>query len=482
MMKPRDQQRFDAARDLQRQGDFAQAVRVYRPLLRSYPRNGDLLESVSRAFLNRGNVDDAEMNLRRLIDLEPERVTAHRAMALVLRARQDMDGALEAINKAIELDPEDRSSIAAKAELTIIAGRPELGVELVVPLIDSGERHAGIVMVYADLASRIDRREHAIEVLSEVIADHATPPNARTTLLYRRSNLQESLGQYDGAFADAKRANAGVLPRFKPDEFKKMVDTYLELWTPETFESAPASDSTDQTGVYVIGMPRSGTSLTEQILGRHPRLAPGGERNVVIRTLRELELLPKPDISVPTAEQIGKLSAILSTDLRSVDPTAARITNKMPTNFQFVPYIAKASPGARFIHCRRDPLDSCMSCFMLGFMPPVSWSNSLRTAGLFSVWYRQMMDAWSRLEGIRIHTVDYEELVSDPEPQIRAMLDFLGLEFDQACLRPEESTRVVYTASNDQVRQKIGTGSIGRHKRFEAHLGPLREALGFENE
>lgn len=480
MMKPRDQERFEAARAYQRQGDFREASRLYKGLLRSYPRHGDLLESAGRTFINRGIVAEAEKCLRRLIELEPDRVSAHRAMALLLKAQQNMDGATAAIDRALELDPESRPSIAAKAELALVAGLSEQSAELVVPLIESGDRHPGIVMVYGDIASKIDRKEHAIEVLSDVIGDHATPPSARTTLLYRRASLQESLGHYDEAFADAKRANAGVLPRFKTENYKRMIDSYIELWTPDTFRDAPSTDSKDETAVFIIGMPRSGTSLTEQILGRHPAIAPGGERNTVLRTLRDMELLPKPEASVPTAKQIGELSRVLIEDLRSVDAAADRVTDKMPTNFQFLPYIAKALPGARFIHCSRDPLDSCISCFMLGFTPPVSWSNSLETTGLFNLWYQQMMEAWGRLDGIRIHTVEYEKLVSDPEPEIRAMLEFLGLEFDQACLRPDESTRVVFTASNEQVRKKIGTGSIGRHKRFEAHLGPLRKALGLE--
>jgi len=231
-------------------------------------------------------------------------------------------------------------------------------------------------------------------------------------------------------------------------------------------------------------MPRSGTSLVEQIIATHPAAFGAGELgainlavfNIVGRGTSGVTLLTTP---APLARAaVDRIEREYRDHLRRLAPSASRITDKMPTNFLHLGVIAAVFPRAHVIHCVRDARDTCMSCYLQNFSGSQPYSFDLVQLGRFYRDYRRLMAHWREALPIKIHDVVYESLVADTETISRGMLDFIGLPWDPACLRFHESTRVVRTASNDQVRRPVYTASIQRWRRYEKHLGPLLETLG----
>ena len=251
-------------------------------------------------------------------------------------------------------------------------------------------------------------------------------------------------------------------------------------------------------------MPRSGTTLVEQCLSAHPAVHGAGELSAILRLASEAAARagakadrlhtgvasmkaashPGTEPSYPecvrvlSAAQVAALGERYLDHLRTLAPEATRITDKFPVNYLHLGFIATILPGAKIIHCRRDPLDNAISLYFTDFMVGHEYSNDLRAIGRQIRGMRSLMAHWQTVLGGRLLTVDYEALVANPEPFTRRMVAHVGLEWDDACLRPHEVARTVRTASAWQVRQPVYRRSAGRAQRYERFLGPLRDALG----
>jgi hypothetical protein len=233
-------------------------------------------------------------------------------------------------------------------------------------------------------------------------------------------------------------------------------------------------------------MPRSGTSLVEQIIDSHPQAFGAGELgtmgNISARVQAQLRtIIPYPDcIKYAKPQPLNSLGQIYLDYINGLTTTInpIRITDKMPGNFQHLGLISLLFPNARIIHTRRNPLDTCLSIYFQNFAGYHGYSYDLGNLGFYYREYERLMAHWHQVVDIPILDVQYEELIDDQEAITRQIIEFCGLEWDDASLRFHENTRLVNTASNQQVRQPLYRGSVARYKRYDAHLGPLKEALG----
>jgi Sulfotransferase family len=228
--------------------------------------------------------------------------------------------------------------------------------------------------------------------------------------------------------------------------------------------------------IFVLGMPRSGTTLVEQILAAHPEVYPGDERDDVLRLRTSIEGYPEAVMDKPPsfAQQAGRtiLQAMLT-------PAGGRrfATDKLPGNYVNIGFLRWILPNARFVYCRRTLEDNALSIYEQNFGRNIFYASDLAACGAMYRDHLRVMDHWQRDCAIPVHTVDYEALVADPEPHVRALLGFVGLTFDAACLAPEKVERSVATASVWQVRQPIAGTSVGKWRRFEQELRPFTDAL-----
>jgi hypothetical protein len=236
--------------------------------------------------------------------------------------------------------------------------------------------------------------------------------------------------------------------------------------------------------IFVIGMPRSGTTLVEQIIASHPAIHGAGELpslNDVVMTVRAPNgnLIPYPDfVRAIDANALKRIGADYVAAVRKLAPSGQRVTDKMPANYYFAGLIRLALPNARIIHTVRDPVDTCVSCFSKLFSADQNHTYDLGELGRYYERYQRLMAHWQRVLPIgSILDVRYEDVVADLQTQARRIISYCGLPWDDKCLLFHESARPVRTASATQVRQPIYNSAVGRWRVYEQHLGPLLAAL-----
>jgi hypothetical protein len=297
-------------------------------------------------------------------------------------------------------------------------------------------------------------------------------------------------GHTDEAFAAYRQAyelRRGLLQdrgqAFDAARHRAYVDRLIAAFDPAYFRRAAGWGSDSELPVFVVGMPRSGSTLVEQILASHPQVFGAGELGELPRLTARLAKaagsadpqrtpLPLPDEA--TARQ---LAAALLGQLTRLGGGATRVVAKTLENFLLLGVIATLFPRARVIHCRRDPLDVALSCYFQNFQS-LDFTWSLDDIAAYYREYERLMAHWHRVLPLPIHEVCYEDLVRRQEEVSRALLAHCGLDWDERCLAFFENRRAVRTASTLQVRKPISTQSIGRWQRYRAHLGPLLSALG----
>jgi tetratricopeptide (TPR) repeat protein len=294
----------------------------------------------------------------------------------------------------------------------------------------------------------------------------------------------EDLGEYALAMqhldaADGVRRGASS---FDSAAFSNQIDRLIARCTPELIAQAPELGSRDATPVLIIGMPRSGTTLVEQIVSMHPEVGAGGELHFWNQRGPEWHGSVAAGNETPfvatenlVSEFFAKASADYLAVLRAIAPTAARVTDKMPFNFLWAGLIHVAFPRAIIIHCRRAAVDTALSIHQTHFHPSMPFPTGGAELVAYFRSYQRLIDHWrSALPADRFIEVDYEDLTHAPEPAIRRIIAACGLAWNDACLRPESNPRAVKTPSKWQTRQPIYRTSVERWRRYEPWLGPLR--------
>jgi tetratricopeptide (TPR) repeat protein len=422
-------------------------------------RTPELLATYAQILHKVGRLPEAIVAYRQAIELNPMRAESWNGYALALVEDDKADEARAAFAKAVELQPSKAPSYLFNA-------------------------------AYAKKVAADDPLEQQLLGLQRKFGDGATATQ-RAHLNYSLAKINQDLGRYDEAWQSYMRgaaAKRSMLPGNIVQRNEDVITRIRELFTSELFEQHQGKGDPSERPIFIVGMPRSGTSLAEQILASHPNVVGAGElpdMGLVLGNIREKPGAPRihyPDFLTQLNE--GMLKAMGAAYVKGVTARIAdtpRFVDKMPGNFAYVGLIKLMFPNARIIHCRRDPLDTCVSCFTHLFSGHQDFSYDLEELGRYYRSYETLMDHWQQVmpEG-SVLELTYEDVVSDLEAQVRRMLAFCGLDWDERCLSFHETERVVRTASMTQVRQPLYQTSVQRWKRYEKHLGPLKAALGLE--
>ena len=333
-----------------------------------------------------------------------------------------------------------------------------------------------------------------LDELAVRLADPRVQPQEASRLHAILGHLLDRARRYDDAFHHSREANRlrRELARqagdaFDPDQHACFVDRLIAVFTPQYFEQVHGLGLESEVPVFVVGMPRSGSSLVEQILSHHPEIAGVGELRDVPHLAASLserlggaEQYPEC-VTHLHATCIQRLGNEYVDRLLELAGPARRIIDKMLSNFLHLGLIATLFPRARVIHCRRDPLDVCVSCFLNQFRA-LDFTWNLEDLGRYYRDYERLIGHWRTALPLPMLDVVYEELLRDPEGIIRGMVAFCGLPWDERCLRFYENPRSVRTVSKQQVRQPLYHSSVGRWRLYAAHLAPLQAALGLGTE
>jgi tetratricopeptide (TPR) repeat protein len=440
-LAPRSDATFRAANLLDNLGHAARAIEMFRRAAAS--ASGTTLGRIAmaRALLAENRDPEAEKLLRRVLATEGER---NNAVALELLANTLAD-----------------------------AGRFEEARRYFLRAIENAPWLAGS---YYDAVrcGRIGSEDTRLLARMRAALESKTlDPAQRVRVHLALGKAAEDLGNYEEAMRhfDAAEVLRNGIVRFDLSKFEARVDRLIAHFTPELLARAPTTGRDDATPILVLGLPRSGTTLVEQILSAHPEVRAGGELSFWNERGSAWEAADSAEVQ---AAQLSSSAGDYLRLLRGFAPSAARVTDKMPLNFQWAGLLHLALPRATLIHCRRAPLDTALSIHQTHFNPRLSFPTGGPGLVGFVKAYQRLCAHWRRvLPPERFIEIDYEVLVAEPEPVIRRILNASGLAWNSACLSPECNTRTVKTPSKWQARQPIYRHAIGRWQSYAPWLGPL---------
>ncbi|MGD0491128.1 MAG: tetratricopeptide repeat protein [Steroidobacteraceae bacterium] len=459
-------------------GDRSAAVTHYVRAIELDPGRPEIHCNLGSALFELRRVDEAAESFRRALALEPDDVLAHWSLGAALR-QQGRAAEAEAIcQAALNIDPGSVEALTLLGELRADRGRFSEAEELFRRAIamDPGCPNAwfGIASHRRMTAGDTDWLEGAEALLAKRLSRRD-----EVNLQYALGKYFDDVGRYDRAFGHYRQANElAKLHGASYDNTKlaRRVDEMIGSFDAASVRNWRRGGSGSQLPILVVGMPRSGTSLAEQILASHPQVFGAGELSfwdTAFLAWKKARLE-----SADAADLLAGMAADYLVRLTASSGNALRVVDKMPANFLYAGLIHAALPAARIIHMRRHPIDTCLSIYFQNFFNVTAYANDLDHLADYYAQYVRITDHWRNvLPAASLLEVPYEGLVEDQEGWTRRMLDFVGLPWDPKCLAFHETDRVVITASRWQVRQKLHAQSAGRWRRYEKHVGPLRRLL-----
>ena len=462
---------------LERLGDVRAAVVAY-------DRATQLLPSLTEAWYRAGALvftlgyrKEAIGCFRRAASTGPKTSFGRLGKARALLAEDREAEAERVLRQALALDPANAMAHDLLGNLLADSGRFDEARDCFARAIANAPLMAGS---YYDLVRCRPVTTADVDLLSRMRAALATPSlevEQRMRVHLALGKAADDLGDHALAMQqfDAADAVRRSFMSFEPAEFDAQIGRIIASFGPEPIARAPALGSDDATPVLIVGMPRSGTTLTEQIVSSHPGVDAGGELNFWNeRGAAWMQAGP----AGTEASFLARAAADYLGLLRAIGPKAARVTDKMPFNFLWAGLIHLALPRATIIHCRRSAIDTALSIHQTLFNPGLAFpTGGVELVDYFRSYWR-LADHWRLiLPPDRFIEVDYEDLTSAPEPVIRRIIAACGLAWDDACLRPELNPRLVKTPSKWQARQPIYRDAVRRWPRYEPWLGPLGALL-----
>ncbi|MEP9386076.1 sulfotransferase [Mesorhizobium sp. KR9-304] len=501
----------------QQEGRRREAEQLCINVLTRNPGNAQALYQAATLALDARDLGLAIDYLRRAIKAKPTDAFFHVVLAETYENKDQLEAAQRHFRQALVLKPSSVEALCGEGRLNARAGNAELGlsfferaygidrnhrlvrVGLAQALMSLGRMEDAIKHLEAAIARRhhvgwawhslVSAREFSGEPqelrrLGEELSNPSLPRSEAIWVHYAIGKILNDLKRYDEAVDHFQEAKTMAGRGFNLEASRSYYDSIIRTFSPELLGSKTEPNESSEVPVFIVGMPRSGTTLVEQICASHPSVHGAGELPTLGRLGQMAGLTrgsPDPFSKLLTAvnsEQLSRMATAYLVDLRKNAPEALRITDKMPSNFELIGFIALLFPNARIIHCRRDAIDTCVSCFMTNFDVRHGYNADLTNLGLYYREYNRLMRHWNTVLPGRIYECSYETLVADQEAESRRLIEFLGLPWDSACLQFYETDRTVFTASNWQVRQPVYTSSVKRWKNYEHKIQPLIEALG----
>lgn len=426
-----------------------------------------------------GDLDGAVDAYARAAELSRNPAEALADLGGVCQLMGDYAGAESAYQKAMAADPEHPRVRLGMAQLEELKGRYREGLELIADALVREPVSPSAAITGARLLRRLKEPKKSLELLARVPRLPPGHPEA-ARLAFVRGDLMDDLGRHQEAFESYATANRAKGPTFQPAQFQRAVDTLIEFFTPERMSALPRLTADEQRPVFIVGMPRSGTTLLEQILGAHPSVRALGERPGIFRAVRSFAADGLTWPGCLTDCSVERLAGIARTYLSDerIQAGDLRITDKMPGNVLHLGLVALLFPGARIIEATRDPMDAGWSCFTQDFQAEsLDYTRDLAHIGFYRQGMKALMDHWRAVLPLAFTRIAHEALVADPEVETRRLLEFLGLPWHPDCLRFHEQAPASITASFFQVREPLNARGIGRHRPYAEFLKPLERAL-----
>jgi tetratricopeptide (TPR) repeat protein len=459
-------------------------MRMCDEALAHRPNDVDTRLLLADLLIQEAEYGKAEAHLSQCLQQRPRDAQTLLNLGYVTLQLGNSPGALELAQRGLKIR-------SAWAPLLILKAMAHEYASEFSAALETAESIGGVAATGGDVATLkvaafigLGRYEEAIALARGIADDASRKPHDRRVMLLYLVKIFDRTGRYEEAMAACQQAHVIAPGKFDPLSYTRYVDDIIECFTPRNLRMMPRASATTELPVFVVGMPRSGTTLIEQIAASHPSVYGAGEIRDIVNISRvitaetgSVHTYPRAVIDLDSTT-VDRLGSRYLKHLQEIGGQAARVVNKALEQYEHLGLISMLFPGSRIIHCRRDPRDVCLSCYTRHLSQlRLPYATSLAHLGQVYREHERLMTHWKATLDMPILTLQYEDLVADQVTVTRKMIDFLGLPWNDRCLRYWESKRKAVTLSYDQVNRPIYDSSIGRWRHYERHLQPLFAAL-----
>lgn len=474
-------------RALNGQGRKEPAVTCFRRALEISPSYVPALTNLGQILHETMRYDESIQYFKRALAHAPNDPYLYSQIGSVYKNTGNFDRARESYNKALRIKPDLIEALGGIAAVLEAQGKHDGCHDLINAMSEDQRQHPIIAIIYSGLCHRFGECDDALQLIGRVLDRPGLDNWSKLQLNFSAGNICNRMQKYAEAFEYFVRGNGLKICDYRADEIERLFGQITRLFTKDFLARMPASSNRSEKPVFIVGMPRSGTTLVEQILASHPDVHGAGELpymgEIYPRFIRKfIPEYEKVNANAMSQDALNLVSNEYLVKLDKLAPDSPRVTDKMPYNFFRLGLIQMLFPGARVIHCSRDPMDVCLSCFFHDFQGSHDYAYDLSSLGHYYRQYVRLMQHWRSVISLPILDISYESIIADTEAMARKLVDFCGLEWNERCLSFHENTRFVATASKNQVNKPIYSTSVKRWKHYDKFLGELKEALGEFNE
>lgn len=461
-------------------GDLVRAEQLLGKAFRIKPDSPYILNNLGNVYREQAKYEDALESYLKATEIKPDMPEAWCNLGVIHMLTGNLEDAKKHFETAEKLQPGMEKAVAGLAALQERAGDYRKARKSMKKAIRSGARDVHTVMAFAETVLHDDPSPAELQsvrgLVNGLVSAHdspAIPGVEQPKAYYLLGAINDKLNNHEQAFACYQTANQRS---FSSYDIKKLRESMAGI--KENFPREVLHSSTRDTGddlIFIVGMPRSGSTLVEQILDSHPQVASLGECEYFAKAMSKVGT--KSLDSPLTEEQIPKVANEYRKYARQQHPKASILTDKTLPNFLHIGQIRQVFPAAKIIHCKRDPLDTCLSCYFHNFVGKFGFTNDLVTLGRYFRAYQGLMHHWHETLQDSLYELAYENLTGSPKTEIRQLLDFCGLKFKRSCLKSHQNKRVVKTASYYQVRKPIYRSAVNRSLPYRQYFAPLLREL-----
>jgi tetratricopeptide (TPR) repeat protein len=464
-------------------GNHAAAADLFERAVAVRPKDPVILNNYGNALSHARRFEEAIQTLEQALALNPDMADAWLNLGRALNMSGRPEDSLRALRQLLKIKPDSSGALTGMARAYTELGQFDMAEEIARALI---ERTPESALGYVPLANirKFKAADPELIKVETLATNKDLSPADRRGLAYAAGKMCDDAGRYDDAYRYYDEANAARGLVYDHEAIVKDYDQSIRVFTKKFFKAREGWGSDSKRPIFIVGMPRSGTTLVETILGAHPQVFAAGELETIKRLSRTMgDIVPEDRGGALNVQQLSWYGAEICAQryldvIKRKNATVDHVTDKLPHNFQELGLIALLFPNARIVHCKRHPLDTLLSCWMQNFNDGHAYSANLTDGARHYREYLRLMEHWRAVLPTPIHDVEYEAMVGDQELTTRELLDFVRLPWDERCMSFHKVERTVMTASIWQVRQPLYTRSKGRWMNYERHLGPVREILG----